>query len=205
MPSAVTSMMQWKEVLAKEEAEESSSSHQWQNTGAHSQGGFIKLAGECLWFLAAEECLSLLHGKNCPQYAQALLVLKKKKRDPMYGTGLQRRAHLASLQRVCCVLQHGAEGKTGCDVATHFVYAFHLCLSWLHGFSCFQSPLAPPATERHWKRTCCWKPAHSPMLEWHNANYSSKFKFRDGNPTPTAMKENMCQAAVGTGLDSCPA
>lgn len=150
MPSAVTSMMQWKEVLAKEEAEESSSSHQWQNTGAHSQGGFIKLAGRCLWFLAAEECLPLLHGKNCPQYAQALLVQKKKKkkkRDPMYGTGLWRWAHLASLQRACCVLQHWAEGKTGCDVVTHFVYAFHLCLSWLHGFSCFQSPLAPPATE----------------------------------------------------------
>lgn len=189
MPSTVTSMMQWKKVLAKEVAEESSSSHQWQNTGAHSQRDFIKLARGCLWFLAAEECHPLLHQKNCPQNAQVILVLKKRKRDPMYGTGFQRWAHLVSLQMACCLLQHWAEEKTGCHVAPHFVYPFYLCLSWLHGSSCFESPLAPPATEMHCQKDVLL--AHSPMLEWHNANYSSKFKlFRDGNPTPTAMKGN---------------
>lgn len=151
MPSAVTSMMQWKKVLAKEVAEESSSSHQWQNTGAHSQQDFIELARGYLWFLAAEECLLLLHCKNCPQCAQVTLVLKKRRRDPVYGTGFQRWEYLVSLQITCC-LQHWAEGKTACDVATHFVCAFYLCLSWLHGSSCFESPLVSPAREIYCQR-----------------------------------------------------
>lgn len=61
MTSALTSMRQWKKVLAREVDEESLSSNQWQNTGAHSQQGFIKLARGCLWFSAAEVCLSFLH------------------------------------------------------------------------------------------------------------------------------------------------
>lgn len=149
MPSTVTSMMQWKKVLAKEVAEESSSSHQWQNTGAHSQQDFIKLARRCLWFLAAEECLPLLHRKNCPQYAQVILVLKKRKRDSMYGTGFQRWAHLVSLRWPAVSSNTEQRKKTGYDVASHFVYAFYLCLSWLHGSSCFESPLTPPVTEIH--------------------------------------------------------
>lgn len=147
MPSAVTSMMQWKKVLAKEAAEESSSSHQWQNTGAHSQQGFIKLARGCLWFLAGEECLPLLHRKNCPQYAQVVLVLKKRKRDPMYGTGFQRWARLASLQMACCLLQHWAEGETGCDVDTHSAYGFFLPVSFMTAW--FQVLWEPTSTSCH--------------------------------------------------------
>lgn len=33
-------------------------------------------------------------------------------------------AFLVSLQMVCCLLKHWAKGKTGCDVATDFVYSF---------------------------------------------------------------------------------
>lgn len=42
----------------------------------------------------------------------------------MYGTGFQSWAFLVSLQMACCLLKHWAEGKTGRNVATDFVYGF---------------------------------------------------------------------------------
>lgn len=66
--------------------------------------------------------------ENRPQHALVLLVVKKSKEDPVYGTSFQSWAFLASLQIACCLLKHWAEGKTGCNVATDFVCGFCICV-----------------------------------------------------------------------------
>lgn len=89
-------------------------------------------------------------------------------------------------------------------------YTFCVCF-----FTCvFHDCTAPAALRAHQhllpqrciaKRMYCCKVAHSPVLEWHNANYSSMFKlFRDGNPTPTAMKENCVPSCSGNWAGFLP-
>ena len=203
-------MRQWKKALAREVAEESSS-HQWQNTGDNSQRGFIELARGCSWLMAAEVCLPLLHlRRTVSSVLKFFLFSRRAKRTPCTAPA-SRAGHLWWVCRWPAVSWNsGRKEKMDVMWLQIFCMVFHRCLSWLHG-SCV-------ALRAHWhllpqrcvaKRMCCLKLAHSPMLEWHNANSSSKFElFRDGNPAPTAVKENCvlnCSWNWADPMGSCPA